>query len=380
MRNKINSCHIYKLKKALEEFSRMYFIDGSIKLFKVVNDRIYQNMRILCIGDPHFKPSNRLETTQLHQEIERILLGSQVNVTIVLGDILDTFERADMDCYDDAIAFLEMIMKHSFLIVLIGNHDRKNNQVFQLDRHYFTPLKFWPRTKVVWTTEIVEIEGIKILCIPYVPAGRLNEALTEFKDQIVTCDLAVAHQEFKNAKMGAIISEHGDEWPKDYPLCVSGHIHQYQRLQDNLVYPGTPFQHGFGDSSDKCVLLLSNFENGKEAWEETRLGLNIWNKITITMTVDELLTFKAKKDVVYNINLIGDIGVIRQTIRNPQIIKMMEKYHLNIKIKSVAVDEIEQVDIVKPDGGIPSFYEFLEDMISSESKSVARLYKKILKA
>lgn len=337
-------------------------------------------MKILCIGDPHFKPSNRLETTQLHQNIQKILTDTKIDITIVLGDILDTFERADMDCYDDAIAFLEMIIKYSYLIVLIGNHDRKNNQVFQLDRHYFTPLKFWPRTRVIWTTEIVEQDDVKILCIPYIPTGRLNEALSEFsKEQIISCDLAVAHQEFKNAKMGAIISEHGDEWPKDYPLCVSGHIHQYQRLQDNLVYPGTPFQHGFGDSSDKCVLLLSKILNTNN-WEEERLGLNIWNKMTITMSVDELLTFKPRGDVIYNINLIGDVSVIRQTIQNPYVVKMMGKFHLNIKIKSVSSEEIEQVNIVKPDGGIPSFYEFLEDMIGTESKSITRLYKKLLKA
>lgn len=346
-------------------------------------------MKVLCIGDPHFKPNNRLETTQLHQEVEKILAKDSINITIVLGDILDTFERADMDCYDDAIAFLEMIRKHSYLIVLIGNHDRKNNQVFQLDRHYFTPLKFWPNTKIIWTTEIVNVENIKILCIPYVPTGRLNDALSEFsRDEIISCDLAVAHQEFKNAKMGAIISEHGDEWNREYPLCVSGHIHQYQRLQDNLVYPGTPFQHGFGDSSDKCVLLLEQqvlleqHESSKQnevKWIETRIGLNIWNKVTLTMSVDELLTFKPKKDVIYNINLMGDISVIRQTVQNPHVLKMVEKYHLNIKIKSLDEKEVV-VPVTEAKEGVPSFYEFLQDMIETESSSVRRLYKNLLKA
>src|SRR5581483_3399551 len=61
------------------------------------------------------------------------------------------------------------------------------------------------------------------------------------------------HQELFNCAMGAVKSIHGDKWGESLPPLISGHIHDYQRLQENIWYTGTPRQIGFGDRTNKSV-------------------------------------------------------------------------------------------------------------------------------
>lgn len=329
-------------------------------------------VKILCIGDPHFKPGNRLETTQLFSETERICDQEKPEIVVVLGDVLDTFEKADMDCFDQSILFLEMIMKKSFLILLIGNHDRKNNQVYCTDEHYFTPLKHWPSTKVVWKPEEIEISNLKILALPYIPTGRMEECFKTFNKNPNDYDIIFAHQEFFGAKMGAIVSQHGDVWKEEYPLCISGHIHQYSQLQDNCIYPGTPFQHGFSDSSDKSLLLLE-FLNGEII--KKRIALNIWNKVNISLSPTDLLSFTPEQNCVYNINLIGDLKTIKKTLKNEQIEKLIKDNQINIRIKSTFSNDNNPIT---KSTGIVSFYECLNSLIEVEPTSVKEIYEHLL--
>jgi hypothetical protein len=56
--------------------------------------------------------------------------------------------------------------------------------------------------------------------------------------------------------MGAIQSVHGDAWPVDAPMVISGHIHDYQRPQDNVLYIGASVQNNFGDQTDPRLLCI----------------------------------------------------------------------------------------------------------------------------
>lgn len=329
-------------------------------------------MKVLCVGDPHFKPGNRLETTQLFTETLRVIREIKPQAVIVLGDILDTFEKSDLDCFDEAVEYLDMIRKETFLIVLIGNHDRKNNQVYLNNRHYFTPLRYWPNTLVAWKVEefsLTEDEiTYKFLAVPYVPTGRLAEALRDFS--LLDYQIVFAHQEFKNARMGAIISEHGDEWSLDNPLCISGHIHQYDQLQPNLIYPGTPFQHGFSDSADKGLFLIEILP-GDMTFK--RIPLGIWSKKNITLTIDELSSFSPAENIIYNINLIGDIKVIRKTLETETLKKITSSSQIHIRFKNV----VQEVENLNKSEGVTSYYECLNHLIALESKNIQKIYHQL---
>lgn len=103
-----------------------------------------------------------------------------------------------------------------------------------------------------------------------------------------------AHQEFYGVKIGAIVSENGDKWNKDYPLIISGHIHDYDRPQDNIIYVGTPCQHSFGDRADKTISLFS-WDNPKSIPTEERIDLGLIKKMLVNLTCNEVFDLDPKK-------------------------------------------------------------------------------------
>lgn len=228
-------------------------------------------LNVLVVGDPHFKVSNLRETRLMSDKIINVAKEKQPTFIVVLGDILDTHEQINMLAYNNAIYFLRALQDIAPLYVLIGNHDRVNNQVFLTDEHVFTALHYWNNTTIVATTLFREIGGYPFVFVPYVPNGRFEEALNQ-TDCWVEAKAIFCHQEFRGVQMGAKKSTHGDIWVDHLPLIVSGHIHDYSLLQPNLLYTGTPIAHKFGDSDDKTIMMMT-FEGTTFHYERIDLGL-----------------------------------------------------------------------------------------------------------
>jgi hypothetical protein len=66
----------------------------------------------------------------------------------------------------------------------------------------------------------------------------------------------LGHQLLDGVKMGAILTENVEKWEENYPFLISGHIHDKQRVQNNLYYTGSSMQHAFGESCDKTISLV----------------------------------------------------------------------------------------------------------------------------
>jgi DNA repair exonuclease SbcCD nuclease subunit len=222
--------------------------------------KTYESLTALVIGDPHFKVSNVRETDAMAGAIIRVAINRHPDIIIVLGDILDRHETIHVSPLTRATNFLASLMNIAPTFVLIGNHDLKNNRQFLSDEHPFTALKLWAnipstnvntiseikRITIVDTTTLVTIKGHILVFVPYVPPGRFEEALNRCPGwEQATC--IFGHQEFSGAQMGAIVSIEGDKWSLTYPYVVTGHIHDYQEPQINILYTGTPILHAFGD-------------------------------------------------------------------------------------------------------------------------------------
>jgi DNA repair exonuclease SbcCD nuclease subunit len=54
-------------------------------------------------------------------------------------------------------------------------------------------------------------------------------------------------------------------------MVISGHIHEYQHLGENIVYPGSPIQHAFDEPPSKSLLVvhLTNESIHHERWYVT---------------------------------------------------------------------------------------------------------------
>lgn len=313
-------------------------------------------MKVLVIGDPHFKRDNSTETDQLFSEVEKLLSSNPVDFIVVLGDVLDTFRKIDLMALHRATLFLKMLEeKCQTLYILVGNHDRIDQTDFLSDFSPFTALKWWPSTRVV-TTPLVE-NGF--LFVPYVQPGRFHEAIKGIDLGEIQC--IWCHQEFKGAKMGMFISEGGDVYPDDFPPAVSGHIHDYDELQHNLIYTGTPFSHSFGDDTIKRVFIFS-FENGEIEFES--FVLNIRKKKIVTILLEEIFDFTPEENVLIRLNIVGNLEKINNYLKLPSLSHLQSP---NILIRPCS-DGVEEGVVVKSTITPSKFVESLKIEIHKHPK------------
>lgn len=271
------------------------------------NSQNYQQLRVMCIGDPHLKVKNVNEYREMIERIHECLEEKQPDIVVVLGDILDTMSRISVFPLTDAIDWLREISIKYTLFLVIGNHDRPNNSDFLSRFSPFRACKYWPHTHVADTECLhVNIVGFSLIFAPYVPPGRLREAL-DSKPQMrwKEAHAIFAHQEFEGAKMGAIHSEVGDQWGPTDPLIISGHIHDYQRLADNCIYTGTPMQHSFDGTLDKTISLFTLYktpEDLKESIEKMHIPkLSLFNSSVDYLYAEERIELGLKRRKIFRI-------------------------------------------------------------------------------
>lgn len=247
----------------------------------------------LAIGDVHFKESNVRDTDLMCKALLEIVKAKQPDFIVMLGDTLDRHETIHVTPLTRAVTFLSDLCFLAPVYLLIGNHDLINNSQFLSNQHPFNALKKWSNLIVVDKVVKCAIKNHVFTFVPYVPPGRFAAALgTLSEDKVERKETAIfCHQEFRGAKMGPILSTTGDVWPADASMIISGHIHDYDRLADNILYTGTPIQHGFGDTVRKTVSLLTFAADMKEE----RIDLNIPRKIVIHLNVADVNDYEIKE-------------------------------------------------------------------------------------
>jgi DNA repair exonuclease SbcCD nuclease subunit len=243
-------------------------------------------MGILCIGDPHFKPGNSAQTDKLHTETLRLITENHPKFIVIMGDILDSHEKIEMHTFYRAVKYLKDCASKCLTFVLIGNHDRPNNKDFLSEYHPFQLGRvdnlFIVSKPLIWE---------KYLFVPFVENGKFKDAINTIVDatslKSIGIEYIFAHQEFRGAKMGAIVSTEGDLLEDIYPLIISGHIHEYSKMDDKVVYVGTPYHINYNKryTGKYTVSIFDSFGG-----HETRIKLDIPVKRQVTLTYDEFLS------------------------------------------------------------------------------------------
>lgn len=355
------------------------------------------SFRVFVEGDPHVKISNSLDIEMMTASVRKRLLEVDYDFTVILGDILDRFESIHVAPLGRAVEHIDTICKlskHTFL--LIGNHDRPNNNIFLTSEHPFTAMRHWPKLTIVDSVilkEMISSSGTKgtFLFTPYVYPGRFREALLtkeldyptkevkhdeEKYNKLKSCVAVFAHQEFYGAKMGIKKSLEGDIWPEDAPMCISGHIHDYQRLQHNMYYVGTPIQHGTTDIGEKTVSDFT-FKLSENKWitDELRIDLKIPKKIHITISKEDILKFPIPENASF-VRLDVEIDPIefRKLLKDEHIKKLKGA---GVHIKSINVRKrIEKTEVNKKNFKI-SYCKRLFKTIKEEDTIVQDIFKEL---
>lgn len=229
--------------------------------------------RVLFIGDVHFKHNNLNEMTIMMEKLRNI--DERYDFSVVAGDILDSHEKIDVQLMNRAYDMIKLLKARTHVYICVGNHDMINNQQFLTDAHWMNGMKEWENVTIIDKP----VTYNNFLFVPYVFPGRFVEAL-ETVDGWKDALCIFAHQEIKGCRMGAIESIQGDEWDTDWPLVISGHIHDQQHPQDNVFYPGSVIDHGF---------IIFTFSDDGDI-EETPISLGLVPKKTIHIKAGQTIT------------------------------------------------------------------------------------------
>lgn len=348
-------------------------------------------MKIFVIGDPHFKSKNALETNEMSNKIYTLLIEEKPDFIVVLGDVLDTHETIHVGPLCRATEFLYRLSKLSnHLFVLIGNHDMKSNADFLTGESAFNACKSWENVTVVDKVKKFCFKEKNFLFTPYVPTGRLSEAFaTEniTEENINEYAIIFAHQEFKGCNMGAITSNEGDEWNYDWPLCISGHIHDYQELQHNLIYPGSPLQNSYSDSTNKAVMIVENKEelddsDNSKPWIFRRLKLGLPKKMTIQLTTEELVDYVLPENSFVKLVVKGETDKVREVLKLDKVKELLSNERIKLSIQEFKKKKTD-LDIgasllseVMSTRFVP-FQERLQKVLSGEKQEVKTYFSKM---
>lgn len=297
------------------------------------NESCESGTRVLFVGDPHFRINNvewiPLFVSRIIDEVDK----HSPHFVVVAGDLLHNHETINVEPFNLATDFLNLLRTKVRTFVLVGNHDYKNNQQFLTTNHWMNAMKLWDPEMLIIVDTVVEfgINEHNFLFVPYVPPGRFSEALETLPTaSVLTC--VFAHQEFYGCKMGAIQSAEGDKWSLTSPLVVSGHVHNKQWPQKNIYYPGSSMQHAFGQSENNTITLLT--------FKSTNASFFNFEEIDLCMPVLKIKYYtiqKALNSSLKNTEFKKYKFVIEGTLEDFKVFKKTQKYQelIENKIKIV---------------------------------------------
>lgn len=240
-----------------------------------------------------------------------------------------------------------------------------NNQQYLSENHWMNAMKEWDNVEIVDTVQYEEIEGQMYIFSPYVPNGRFIEAL-ETEDSIdwKKANIIFAHQEFKGCKMGAIVSEDGDEWQLEYPNVISGHIHSNQTPQKNVYYPGSAMQHAFGESEKNIIAYVDNIEYGDYNLEEIDLKLPRKKIIyTDVQAIDDVKLPKNEDKVKITVSgVYEEFKALKKTKKYKNLIDQGIKVVFKPKKLEVNSEKYSKTEVTQ----MSDFQEILGNIINTE--------------
>lgn len=337
-------------------------------------------LKILCIGDQHFKPSNLPQVDIFLKKLEEWLSENEVNLIISMGDLLHTHERLHTQALNKALEYIELLAKYSPTYVMVGNHDGINNQIYLSSNHWLNSIKHYDNVTVIDDITILNINKIKITLCPYVPDGKFRTALDTKKGEWEDSMCIFAHQLFDGVKMGSIVAEDVEKWEDDDPMLFGAHIHDKQWVQDNMFIVGSAMQEAFGESEDKTLLLLTLnegetlsrkfFENNKEKFQ--MVDLDLPKKKILYMDMEELEKFDLetlKNNTDYKLTVDGDQEDFDAFKKTTKYRNMIKKVRIVFKHKRSFITEKRDniLSLKEKPESYKKFNKILEELVEQEN-------------
>jgi len=329
--------------------------------------------KVFVVGDLHFSETNKLADLFI-EKVDEIMTVGKYDSCILLGDVFHTHEKISEGSLNMVIRLFYRITNHCHLYVLVGNHDMKSGNEFLTNRHALAAFKEWPKITIIDRPQVVKLsKDANVTMCPYVPKGRFMESLKGVKFE--NTDMVFAHQEFKGAKMGSVISYNGDDWSSKFPQVVSGHIHEKQNLKNNVYYPGVPFDQSFGYTGKRVVTEIL-FNKGDFKIRSIETGLP--RKRTVRMTLEEAEKYVPETDDYIRLVISCKKDEYNEFIKSDHAKNLKKMAGVIIAHKAEDVEEVEELLKDRKLSKCETYRETLEKLVEREDKHVQTIYKKIL--
>lgn len=330
------------------------------------------SVKCLAIGDPHFQVSTIPQAEILIEKLHYLVDNLQsLDFVVILGDLLHTHEKIHVAPLKTATHLIVSLAEKIPVYLIIGNHDQINNQQFLTENHAFNSFKKIAGVIVCDTVVIHIIKGQQFCFCPYVPPGSFLKALNTVGDKWKTSTCIFAHQEFFGCRFNpTMTSLDGDVWDDDYPLVISGHIHDSQWLQNNIYYVGSSMQHAFGESADKTIALLK-FKN-RASFKLKKIDLELQKKRIIYKNISELVendfVAPTSENVAIKLVIKGSSDEFKVFRKSLNYKKLMAT---GIKISfTPTATQVGELSILETPNEKKSVIEILKEMIANEDESV----------
>jgi len=354
-------------------------------------------MKILAIGDQHFKLDNIAQVDIFISKLQKHLDFENYDVIVSGGDLLDTHERLHTQCLNKAIEYLKVLSSHTKTFVLVGNHDMINPSQFLTSNHWLNVIKEWNNKMyditVVDKPIIYSQDDEKITLCPFVPDGMFVQALdTITDDDWKQTDVVFGHQTLNGVKMGAIVAENIEEWCDNYPTLVSFHVHDMQKVNDNLFYTGASMQHSFSENIKKYLMKIYvnddvDIDDEKIAFINNdvvikKLDIGVPRRKIINCSTTDLENMTKIGDIVpslyrndmfiLKVVVSGNISEFKAVKKKEMVKKLMSKYKVIFKQEVKTI--LKNVDKVEYDKNY-AFKELFDLILEEETeKNLYQLY------
>jgi DNA repair exonuclease SbcCD nuclease subunit len=328
-------------------------------------------LKILAVGDPHAKPSAITEIKLLKTEILKVINTENPDFVVILGDLQDKHANMDVFTWEVIRDFMTSIADLKPVYYIIGNHDIGNQGEIHSKHHWFNTFKNHNRIKIIDGFQECEFLGHKFLGCAYLPPGEFVKMYNDKKPTNI--ELCFVHQEFLGASFGAINSTKGDEWPLNYPLVVSGHVHERSWHQKNILYVGSSRYTNFSEITSRSLSLIQIDDTGVS---ERPIHLSLPRKHTFHTKVSEVINYI---EILESGKAHDEIRLIVQDSENSIALwKKTKEYSKLIKTPGIKVVLKPVVEIITKNKKMLSFSETLIQYIKESRPSASPLLEELL--
>lgn len=215
-----------------------------------------RNSIAIISNDWHLQETNLEEIQGLVSQMFNLAKKEGVKTLFVIGDIFDNRKAQKESVLNAFRSILDECSKENLILTVIpGNHDKTDNSSLS---SFLDPFMTHPQIRLIRDAQQVDLEGLKINCIPFF----LNDQWVEKEKLLPRADILLSHLALNgsvNNDGTRVDSSITPSSLNSYQKVFLGHYHNYQELTPSIVHLPSLKQNNFGENDLKgCTVLYSD--------------------------------------------------------------------------------------------------------------------------